>query len=489
MSQANTKEANYFPESLLKTSTNPKIPWPDIPSEQLIELKKDNFGSRRARAKVHNSQKAPASTLVYKPEHNKKHKQKKWTFLIYMAADNDLYSFAGRNIRQLESIGSNDRINILLHLDIHLPGQKKITKHLYIKKNKLVQVGPDRAMDSGDPMTLIDFFKWGFENYPSEFMCLDFWNHGTGPISPTHQRTINPSELFYFNPTTKLIELDRRIGFMDFISSMADRPRNDRAICFDETTGNFLTDTSLAYALNVMCQMRKKPIDLIYFDACLMGSTEVAFMLSDYAHYCVGSEEVVLGTGADYSQVLEPFISACPTPEELSRHIVYAYEKTYGSLTNDYTQSAILLAPLKKLNDHIHTIAQLLIEGLAKQKNGSVKEMIRSSRHKSFCPTFDEPSYTDAGCFFANAIKNCERCILQKPEETAIFIDKLKSELQESLDCLDKAVIANCVGKNLRKARGLSIYFPERKIHPSYQQTKFANSNKWIAFLSRYLGV
>lgn len=406
-----------------------------------------------------------------------------------MAADNDLYSFAGRNIRQMESVGSNDRLNILLHLDIHLPGQKKITKHLYVKKGKLIQVGPDRVMDSGDPKTLIDFFTWGYENYPAEHICLDFWNHGTGPISPSHQRTVNPSELFYFNPSSKLIELDRRIGFMDFISSVANRPRDDRAICFDETTGNFLTDATLAAALDTMCTMRKKPFDLVYFDACLMGSTEVDYMLSDYAIYRVASEEVVLGTGADYSQVLEPFIHGCPTPEEFSKHIVRAYEKTYGTLTNDYTQSAILLAPLKELNNSLDILAQLFIKGLSRQKNGSVKEAIRISRNKSHCPQFDEPSLTDLGCFCANLIKNCERCILQTPEETTTYINNVKTELAQILSSVDKAVVANCVGKNLQKARGLSLYFPERKIHPSYQQTKFANSNKWSTFLARYLGI
>lgn len=42
-----------------------------------------------------------------------------------MAADNDLRGFAGRNIQQMAQVGSNDNINILVHLDIRLSATEK----------------------------------------------------------------------------------------------------------------------------------------------------------------------------------------------------------------------------------------------------------------------------------------------------------------------------------------------------------------------------
>ncbi|HLE76171.1 MAG TPA: hypothetical protein VI521_00195, partial [Candidatus Babeliales bacterium] len=66
--------------------------------------------------------------------------KKKWTFIVYMAADNDLRAFAANNIRQMAAIGSNENINILTHLDIRLNGNQKVTRRYYIEKNKLNQM-------------------------------------------------------------------------------------------------------------------------------------------------------------------------------------------------------------------------------------------------------------------------------------------------------------------------------------------------------------
>ncbi|MBT4578099.1 hypothetical protein HOB95_03470, partial [bacterium] len=37
-----------------------------------------------------------------------------WTVMIYISADNDLFSFAGRNMKQMEAIGSNENLNIIV---------------------------------------------------------------------------------------------------------------------------------------------------------------------------------------------------------------------------------------------------------------------------------------------------------------------------------------------------------------------------------------
>jgi hypothetical protein len=70
------------------------------------------------------AQKATPTTLIYRPDYHRKDQEKYANFMIEMAADNDLAPFAGRNIKQLESIGSNENINIIVDLHIKLRGQK-----------------------------------------------------------------------------------------------------------------------------------------------------------------------------------------------------------------------------------------------------------------------------------------------------------------------------------------------------------------------------
>src|SRR3990167_10950429 len=70
----------------------------------------------------------------------KKIKKSKRTIIIYMAADNDLRIFAARNIQQMAAIGSNENISILVHLDIRISGNKKITRRYLIEKDKVLHI-------------------------------------------------------------------------------------------------------------------------------------------------------------------------------------------------------------------------------------------------------------------------------------------------------------------------------------------------------------
>lgn len=416
--------------------------------------------------------------------------KKKWTFLTYMSADNDLAHFARKNLTQQADIGSTEFVNIVTQLDTRLAGNNKITKRYYIEKNKLLVMNQNdpfsQKMDSGDPETLISFCKWGIENFPAEHYALIFWNHGSGIIDLGKPRAINPSELFSFNPVNNLIELDRTVPFLDFINSLV---IDDRGVCFDDSTGHYLTNQKMEYALKTICNecLGGKKFGLIGFDACLMSMVEIAAILKNYSEVMVGSQEVELGTGWRYDLVLSPFLTTSLTPFEFGKHVVLSYEQTYNKITNDYTQSAFNLSQIANLEQNINIVGSLLIESIKKQKNSSVRDAIKTSRHKLLCTHFDEPSYIDLHDLWNNLLNNIDRCHFNNEQEGAILKQHLRKYLQEGLSIITQSiVIANTVGKNLNRARGISIYFPERRIHNSYMRTEFAKS-KWTEFLAHYL--
>src|SRR5260221_2814251 len=136
---------------------------------------------------------------------NKANQQKR-TIMIYMAADNDLRPFAARNIQQMANIGSNQNITIVVHLDIRISGNKKITRRYLIEKDQVIHIDPynplTQQMDSGNPSTLISCCEWAIKNYPANEYDLILWNHGTGILEPPHGTIINPMDLFVFNPAT-----------------------------------------------------------------------------------------------------------------------------------------------------------------------------------------------------------------------------------------------------------------------------------------------
>lgn len=106
----------------------------------------------------------------------------------------------------MSNIGSNDYLNIIVHIDIRVTGNYKITRRYYIDKNQIVQLNANdpytQQMDSGDPKTLISCCAHAIDNFPAENYALIFWDHGSGILDPVRGRIINPSELFTFNPVT-----------------------------------------------------------------------------------------------------------------------------------------------------------------------------------------------------------------------------------------------------------------------------------------------
>lgn len=416
-----------------------------------------------------------------------------WLFMIYMAADNDLKSFAVRNLKQMAQIGSNDRVTIVVQLDIRLKNNKKITQRYLITRGNYTLMNENdptsQAMDSGKAETLISFCSWAIKNYPAEQHALVFWNHGSGIIDPNVNRVVCASELFRYNPAINRLELDRSIGFLDFMNTLNIEEPCQRGICWDDSTGNYLTNQKLDDALNTICSklLGQKKFGLIVFDACLMAMLEVANIVKSYAHVMSASEEVELGTGIDYAQALAPFISHVPTAHELGAHIANTYAVSYQKITNDYTHSTIDLDRITALEHNVHKVSQHLINCLRNQKNSSVKQAILNARTKNACTHFEEPSYIDLHHFYRNILNTMNSFVLKPGIDQGALLMELRQALQEGLSIVEDVVIANVAGKNLSNARGVSIYFPERGVHPSYRKTFFAQTNDWSLFLNQFL--
>ncbi len=384
-----------------------------------------------------------SSVKTYKENCTKKAKKQnkvypvKRTIMIYMAADNDLRPFAARNIQQ---------------------------------------------MDSGNPATLISFCEWAIKNYGADEYDLILWNHGTGILEPPHGKIINPMDLFVFNPSTHRFDLDRTVGFMDIIA----RPdQQHRGVCWDDSTGNYLSNRKMEIALQTICQnfLGGKKFGIIGFDACLMSMIEVSSFIKKYAHVMVSSEEVELGMGWKYDEVLFPFIKDKLDTFTFARHIVAAYERTYQTITNDYTLSAINLDLIELLERNVDQVSRMLLEGLDKQK-ALFGPIIKESRNKLLCTHFDEPTYIDLHHFYKNLVNNTRKFAANN---NSTIKDALLAKLADGMQLIEQLVIANTTGKNLKNAQGIAIYFPERGIHNSYQEAVFLTSNAWGELLMRYI--
>jgi len=144
--------------------------------------------------------------------------QAKWTFMVYMAGDNNLDGAALRDIAEMAKAGSTKDVHILVQLD-RIEDQKTrsflITPGGGFKKDCIESFGD---INTGDPQILYSFGQWAVDNYPADRYALILWNHGRGWWEDAKSRAAGPAGK---NPRRPLF----RHTF----------PQAHRSICYDDT--------------------------------------------------------------------------------------------------------------------------------------------------------------------------------------------------------------------------------------------------------------
>lgn len=375
-----------------------------------------------------------------------------WTFLVYMAADNTLNEDADPNIAQMVKASATTNANILVYLNIKRTGETKKTQRLVIQNGKITQEGATTVEDSGDENTLIKALVWAVTEYPSDHLVVDLWNHGSGPLN------------------------------RNMLEMLA-----HRGVCYDDTTGNYLSDLKYKHAFDVVVNqyMHGKKIDIIAFDACLMADLEVAFTLAPYANYMVASQQTIPGPGYNYTAVLAPFVKGNPDPVAFAHNMVTAYDAYYKTSGETYTLSATNLNKLNPLVAATNSIAQLLSTGLAADNTGALQAVIAQSIDPSNCPNFDEPTYFDLYVFYANLYARVGKSGLDASTQTT-----LKNALRSGLSAIAGCIFANAHSSGFARVHGMSIYFadPSVGVEPSYNDLYWTTSNPaWNNFLNDYV--
>lgn len=414
------------------------------------------------------------------------------TIVIFMAADNDLHPFAWKNIKQMEAVGSNENINIIVQLNT--PGYYNITKRYIIKKGKRLLVAaegpvPTQKLNSGNPQTLIDCVEWAMKYYPADNLILNFWNHGSGCWDPITSKSINTCELFHVNPETNMLELDRNVEYIDHIEEQNGSDQRQRGICFDETYRSYMSNQDVKYALSEIQHriLGGKKIGAVWFDACLMSMIEIADICKDHADFFMGSQDVEYASGSNYQLALSPFISRVLSSREFACHVVESFGKAYQHITSDYTQSAIDLSQITDIEINVDRVAQQLLFAMQSQLNKSVVKLLQQCKSRTACTCFEEPSFIDLRHFYINLQANFSQINLADSNQEAIVKMNLANLLEQGINLINSAVIANATGSHLPQASGLSIYFPERALFNSYLKCSFAQSSNWSKMLVQYL--
>ncbi|MBF0361333.1 MAG: hypothetical protein HQK49_09990 [Oligoflexia bacterium] len=220
---------------------------------------------------------------------------KEWNIMIYLAADNNLDSYAAKDMQEMVKAGGS---SATMDLTLMYDGLKnKDSKYIhYDTKGKIDFTKSLGEIDSGDINEVNKFVKWSSTAYPAKKYFLVLWNHGSG---------------------------------WDFVG-----PIHINGIAYDDHGTNVTTQELGDFMANSPVKF-----DILGYDACLMQMIEVLYQVKDNVKYVVASEELETADGWPYDKML---LRNNFTAEELLTALVDGYG-VYGD-----TLSAINVEKFQK---------------------------------------------------------------------------------------------------------------------------------------------
>ena len=361
-----------------------------------------------------------------------------------MSADNNLNESAQDDLETIRKGSFYSEIEIVVQFDRWDFIDKKETIRYHIKNGEIEEIKRLKETNSGDPTVLKNFIEESAKAYPSEKLIVVIWSHGTG---------VDDSDIYstrrerYFVSKEKIEEI---------------------GISFDDSAKDFLDNIELQKALDVDVS-----IDIIGFDACLMGMFEIAYQLQNQAKFIVSSQFVEPASGWDYPHILED-LSISKDNKTIATELVKFYADYYKYESSDVTQSAYNLEVIEEVAKSLDIFAKLLLENLENKKD--LKYTILSSQ------LFNKNEYVDMVDFVKNI-------------QGRLKIEALEPYAKKLLEALEQFIVANHnMGYSMREANGVSLYFPSQRrpfkeTFEMYEKLDFSkNYPHWIELIKWYYG-
>lgn len=338
------------------------------------------------------------------------------TLMIYMLAS-DLESnggFATADLSEMEEASFGENINVIIQTGGTSYWDNTLMTDGTCERWQLVDDGFVLLEDIGmqnmaSPRGLTDFITYAASNFPADRYALVLWDHGGGTMWGYGYDENFP------NDSIDLHEMD-----------------------------NALSNAGIKF-------------DFVGFDACLMSTLEVAYMMENHADYLIASEETEPGCGWYYTNWLAAFDE---NPQidtvELAKLIIDDY--IYNCNDLDYESAATLsVVDLREIPYAYDMVCDFLEDSEAELNNYHYDIV---SRARSDAKDYGEGEYQQI--------------------DIADLAYRLSVEgADEVIDAIKSAVKYRNQTDNMRGSHGLAMYFP-------YTDYEYFN---YVSDLQRAIGI
>ena len=373
-----------------------------------------------------------------------------WTVMVYLDADNNLETYGVTNFLQMAESAEGgpgpNEVNVLVQMDRYVGeggyGGWTDTKRFEVFHDSTpVETDPGFVsdlgeLDMGNPATLTDFVSWGKSYRPADRYMVVLWNHGSGWKEPSQERKF-------------------------------------KGICYDDTNGgNHIDMKGLDSSLDIITDHGQDKIDLLTFDACLMGMAEIDYQIMPYCNERTGSEETEPGTGIPYDTVIEDLVANPAMDEaELGSTVVDRYYEFYPDgqecAAVDLSKSADVAGAVDSLSRDLLSVWE--------QEYPAIWAAAYAGEHYAYWDFID--LYR-----FAEILK------------AGTSDTTLQEECQSVMDAVDAAVTNEKHGPYWANSHGISIYFATslNTYNSKYDGDRgllmFTADTQWAVFQRAFLG-
>lgn len=376
-----------------------------------------------------------------------------WTAMIFMDGDTNLCGVYPGLVNRVEQelgakIGPDGFLKVLVLLDripTFCPGEGKATRY-FVQPDGQYTDGVNRwdmgEINMGDPETLQNFIEWGMRNYPADKYYLAIDDHGAGVTGIAWDDTNRDS-------TNK----------------------KDR-----------LTNAELYSVLKTVTQNGERTIDILAYEACLMGMFENTYDVRHFVDHLFFFPTVSYTNAASYPSYLNDPGFTNTTGGRAFGEIMFDVYRT--NVTRDaYAMTLVSTAQITDVHVALNNWADALSGLVATEREKitlarSQAQKIDSNSDKQLT---DRDQYIDlwdlADKIAAQGLAVTESNVLKAAIETAVLKNTNRS-------------IGNL---NYDNVHGLSIFWPQTASswYRPYVDGRIYTSTRdgtWDEFLATYFG-
>jgi hypothetical protein len=404
---------------------------------------------------------------------SRKFRTKEWAIMMFIANDNNLDQFTKGKIAEINCVGSTRATDVIVQFDTR---GRSFIRRMRLSKGRTF---PLRALqdetNTGDKRTLIRFVDLTLEDFHPRRAMLVISNHGSGFDIAGDQEIGRVSANRGDTETGPRRKTHARAPIFWTAASRT------KAFAVLETRGGSSpagSDTldllELKSAMRSIVR-RHGRMELLAFDACLMGTFEVAYQLRNTARVMVASQSNIPIPGCRFASTFGLMRDETLTTATAAKALVDDVTPVVG---DEYSAMAALdLELADTLAEAISVLADTLITALAQDEEAL---QIITIAHLSTL-TFLDSHTIDLFDF-------CERLAeTMKDKDVRDDVREAATDVQEAVEQF--VLHAAPRGAVVEGAHGISITLPRRHdaISTEYRQLDLAHETSWLEFLDAYL--